>query len=98
MNWNNYTKKAPNFLGAFKVPSLKNIELTAPYMHEGRFTTLKEVVEHYNSGVQNYHNLNNSLKDATGAPQQLNLTDQQKIDVVNFLKTLTDPKFSNTFN
>lgn len=79
-----------NFLGAFKVPSLKSIALTAPYMHDGRFATLEEVVEHYNSGVQNHSNLNNSLKDENGNPQRLNLTTQQKTDLVNFLKTLTD--------
>lgn len=92
-----------NFLGAFKVPSLKSIELTAPYMHDGRFATLEQVVEHYNSGVKNHTNLNNSLKDQNGQPQRLNLTAQEKIDVVNFLKTLTDNtltndvKFSNPF-
>lgn len=93
----------PNFLGTFKVPSLKNIELSAPYMHDGRFNTLEQVVEHYNSGVQNHPNLNSSLKDASGQPQRLNLTAQQKTDLVNFLKTLTDNnlttdvKFSNPF-
>jgi len=93
----------PQFLGTFKVPSLKNIQLTAPYMHDGRFGTLEEVIEHYNSGVKAHPNLNNSLKDLNGNPQQLNLTEQQKIDIVNFLKTLTDntltndPKFSDPF-
>lgn len=93
----------PQFLGAFKVPSLKNIELTAPYMHDGRFATLEEVIEHYNSGVQNHPNLNNALKDNDGNPQRLNMSEQDKIDVVNFLKTLTDmnltndEKFSNPF-
>lgn len=91
------------FLGAFKVPSLKNIELTAPYMHDGRFATLEEVVEHYNSGVQDHPNLNSSLKDENGNPQRLNLSEQDKEDVVNFLKTLTDEtlvsdaKFSDPF-
>lgn len=82
------------FLGAFKVPSLKNIELTAPYMHDGRFASLEDVVEHYNSGVQNHPNLNSSLKD-NGLPQQLNLTAQEKTDLVNFLKTLTDDVLAN---
>jgi cytochrome c peroxidase len=85
----------PAFLGTFKVPSLKNIELTAPYMHDGRFASLEQVVEHYNSGVQNHPNLNNSLKDEEGNPQRLNLTEQEKIDLVNFLKTLTDESFVN---
>lgn len=93
----------PAFLGTFKVPSLKSVELTAPYMHDGRFVTLEEVVEHYNSGVQNHPNLNNALKGPNGQPQQLNWTAQQKADVVNFLKTLTDQtlvtdvRFSNPF-
>jgi cytochrome c peroxidase len=43
--------------GAFKVPTLRNVELTGPYMHDGRFRTLEEVVEHYNSGVQQHQNL-----------------------------------------
>ena len=77
------------FLGTFKVPSLKSIALTAPYMHDGRFATLEDVIEHYNSGVKAHPNLNNALKDGDD-PQQLNLSDQDKIDVVNFLKTLTD--------
>lgn len=93
----------PAFLGTFKVPSLKNVELTAPYMHDGRFATLEEVVEHYNSGVKAHPNLNSSLKDEDGNPQQLGLTEQEKTDVVNFLKTLTDEtmindvKFSDPF-
>lgn len=84
----------PAFLGTFKVPSLKNVELTAPYMHDGRFATLEEVVEHYNSGVKNHPNLNSSLID-DGEPQRLNLTEQEKRDVVNFLKTLTDETMMN---
>lgn len=93
----------PAFLGAFKVPSLKSVELTAPYMHDGRFATLEEVIEHYNSGVQKHPNLGLALKDGNGQPQQLNLTEQEKLDLVNFLKTLTDeslttdPRFSDPF-
>lgn len=85
----------PNFFGTFKVPSLKNIALTAPYMHDGRFASLEEVVEHYNSGVQNHPNLGNALKNANGQPNRLNLTPQQKTDLVNFLKTLTDETIAN---
>jgi len=90
-------------VGNFKVPSLKNIELTAPYMHDGRFTTLEEVIEHYNSGIQNNPNLAPQLKDANGNPKRLNLTADQKASLVAFLKTLTDrsittdEKFSNPF-
>ena len=89
------TFNQPVFMGTFKVPSLKNIELTAPYMHDGRFATLEEVVEHYNSGVKNHPNLAGALRNnATGEPKRLNLTEQQKTDLVNFLKTLTDNEIS----
>jgi len=96
--------------GIFKVPSLRNIELTAPYMHDGRFATLEEVVEFYNSGVVNHPNLSPPLRVPTppgappGPPRRLNLTAEQKAALVAFLKTLTDPgiatdpKFSDPFN
>lgn len=93
----------PAFLGAFKVPSLKSIALSAPYMHDGRFATLEEVVEHYNSGVQNHPNLGAALRAPNGQPVRLNLSTQAKTDLVNFLKTLTDEvlltdvKYSNPF-
>ena len=72
----------------FKVPSLRNIELTAPYMHDGRFNTLEEVVEHYNSGLHASSTLDITLENtrATG----LMLTQQDKDDLVAFLKTFTD--------
>lgn len=80
-----------SFQGAFKIPTLKNIALGAPYMHDGRFQTLQQVVEHYNSGVKNHPYLSPFLKDANGNPQQLNLTEAQKAALVAFLRTLTDP-------
>jgi cytochrome c peroxidase len=83
----------PNDKAKFKVTTLRNIELTAPYMHDGRFQTLEEVVEHYNSGIQT---------SATADPTVLNtqstglmLTTQDKQDLVNFLKALTDDTFLN---
>ena len=80
--------------GFFKVPSLRNIELTAPYMHDGRFTTLEQVVEFYNSGVVNHPNLSPPLKNpggpGAGQPRRLNLSAEQKADLVAFMKTLTD--------
>lgn len=94
---------APQQNGNFKVPSLKNIELTAPYMHDGRFATLEQVIEHYNSGLANHPNLAPQLKDPAGNPKRLNLTPDQKASLVTFLKTLTDrtittdEKFSNPF-
>jgi cytochrome c peroxidase len=92
--------------GRFKSSSLRNIELTGPYMHDGRFTTLAEVIEHYNSGVQNHPNLDQRLKNrggGGGGAQRLNLSSQEKLDLESFLKTLTDDvfitevKFSNPF-
>lgn len=90
--------------GKFKVGSLRNIELTAPYMHDGRFQTLEEVVEHYNSGVQASATLDNRLTQRNSDnPRRLNLTDQEKAALVAFMKTLTDQelitdqKFSSPF-
>jgi cytochrome c peroxidase len=80
--------------GQFKVPSLKNIELSAPYMHDGRFSTLEDVVEHYSSGVLPHPNLSNELKQPNGQPRNANLTTQDKAALVAFLKTLTDRQLS----
>ncbi|MFO0575671.1 MAG: cytochrome c peroxidase [Polyangia bacterium] len=80
-------------LGVFKSPSLRNVALTAPYMHDGRFATLEEVVEHYNSGVKPHPNLDPRLRvSPTGAiePRRLNLTPAESASLVAFLKTLTD--------
>lgn len=85
----------PIFVGRFKTSTLRNIELTAPYMHDGRFATLEEVVEHYNSGVQAHPTLSPALTDANGNPIQLNLTETQKSALVAFLKTLTDNSISS---
>ena len=96
--------------GKFKVPSLRNIELTAPYMHDGRFTNLEQVVEFYSTGVVDNPNLSPPLRVPTGPGQppgpvlRLNLTTAQKAPLVAFLKTLTDPnlataaKYSDPFN
>ncbi|MDM7860487.1 cytochrome c peroxidase [Alteromonas sp. ASW11-36] len=84
----------PIFEGRFKTSSLRSIELTAPYMHDGRFATLEEVVEHYNSGVQAHPTLSPALTDQNGDPIRLNLTDEQKAALVAFLKTLTDESIS----
>ena len=93
----------PAFVGKFKTGSLRNIELTAPYMHDGRFATLEQVVEHYNSGVKAHPTLAPALKDPNGNPIRLNLAPNQKAALVAFLKTLTDNsvstgvKWSNPF-
>jgi cytochrome c peroxidase len=75
----------------FKVPSLRNVELTAPYMHDGRFFTLEGVLEHYNSGVVNTPNLDLLL--ASGTTLGIPLTTTEKSHLIAFLKTLTDMQF-----
>ncbi|MCB9045220.1 MAG: c-type cytochrome [Chitinophagales bacterium] len=72
----------------FKVPSLRNIELTAPYMHDGRFKTLEEVVDHYNNGIKSSATLDPALQATTNTG--LRLSQKDKSDLVAFLKTLTD--------
>lgn len=76
--------------GKFRAPSLRNIALTAPYMHDGRFETLEEVIDFYNESPN--HN-NGSNVDVNILP--LNLTESQKEDILNFLHTLTDTVFTN---
>ncbi len=89
--------------GEFKVPSLKNIAATAPYMHDGRFATLEQVVEHYSTGVKAHPNLSPQLVLPNGQPRRLNLSVADKAALVAFLRTLTDNgmntdvKFSNPF-
>lgn len=93
----------PSQTGDFKIPSLKNVELTAPYMHDGRFATLEEVVEHYDSGIQPHPNLPGQLRNPDNTPVRLNLTVDEKTALIAFLKTLTDRgitsdvKFSSPF-
>lgn len=81
--------------GVFKVGSLKNIEFTAPYMHDGRFSTLEEVIEHYNSGVQDNPNLSPPLRLPGGGIRRLNLNANDKAALVAFLKTLSDDVLIN---
>lgn len=83
--------------GRFKSPSLNNVALTAPYMHDGRFKTLEEVVEHYNSGVKMHPNLDPRLfqpNTMPPMPRRLNLTQAQSAALVAFLHTLTDEAVS----
>ncbi|MBK9716906.1 MAG: c-type cytochrome [Saprospiraceae bacterium] len=76
----------------FKVPSLRNIEHTAPYMHDGRFATLEEVIDHYNSGVKNSKTVD-ILMQYNLQPGGLKLTLEEKADLIAFLKSLSDPDF-----
>lgn len=75
--------------GRFRIPSLRNIALTAPYMHDGRFKTLEEVVDHYSKGIKDHPNLDPVFRTAAG-PVRFNFTETEKIALVAFLKTLTD--------
>ncbi len=87
--------------GKFKVPSLRNLVFTAPYMHDGRFATLEEVVEFYSTGVHNAPNIDAGMEFAHQGGVQL--TPQEKADLIAFLRALsdesftTDPRFSNPF-
>ncbi len=77
--------------GKFRAPTLRNIALTAPYMHDGRFETLEEVVNHYNEGTHFADNLDPLLQKPSG----LGLSEQNKKDLIAFLHTLTDTSFIN---
>jgi cytochrome c peroxidase len=76
----------PADLGHFKSPSLRNVEVTGPYMHDGRFTTLEAVLDHYSSGGKNHPNRDIRV-------QPLHFTESEKAALIAFLKTLTDPTF-----
>ncbi|TGM57042.1 MbnH family di-heme enzyme [Leptospira adleri] len=86
--------------GKFRAPSIRNIELTAPYMHDGSIDTLENVVEHYNNGGRNVTSGPN-IGDGRTNPNKNNfvfaigLTAGEKTDLVNFLKSLTDTEFVN---
>jgi cytochrome c peroxidase len=86
--------------GVFKSPSLRNVEFTGPYMHDGRMQTLEQVVEHYSSGVKDHPNLDGFLRGPRG---RLRLDGAEKAALVAFLKTLSDqaflsdPKFADPF-
>jgi len=82
----------PSDMGAFKTPTLRNIALTAPYMHDGRFQTLEEVIDHYHTGVKPSASLD-PIMTKPGQVTVLLLDAQQKADLVAFLHTLTDLTF-----
>ncbi|MEM7096029.1 MAG: cytochrome c peroxidase [Actinomycetota bacterium] len=83
--------------GRFKVPSLRNVAVSSPYMHDGRFATLGEVIDFYDSGVQAHpglaRRLDNNPAPGVADPIRLNLTQAEKDALVAFLETLTDPTF-----
>lgn len=87
----------------FRSPSLKNLALSHRYMHDGRFATIEEVVDFYDSGIQDGPALDARLRDPGGGPQRLSLSAADKAALAAFLRTLTDnvviadPRFSNPF-
>lgn len=90
--------------GRFKSPSLRNIALTAPYMHDGRHTDLEAVVDFYSFGVQTHPNLDPRLSlPGSNEPRRLNLNNAEIQALIAFLDTLTDyeltrdPKYSDPF-
>jgi cytochrome c peroxidase len=89
--------------GKFKIPNLRNVTLTAPYMHDGRFSTLEQVLDHYSFSIKNNPALDSRLKDAQGSPMRMNISSGERAAIIAFLGTLTDyslitdPKFSNPF-
>lgn len=88
----------PDDRGKFKTPTLRNIELTAPYMHDGRFATLEEVLDHYNEHVDiTRTDIDLLMQDTNNNPSKsfLALTDDEKKAIIAFLKTLTDENFIN---
>lgn len=75
----------------FKVPSLRNVEVTRPYMHDGRFRNLEAVLNHYTDGIQDSETLDKSLKSKL----KIELNQEEKEAIIAFLKTLTDEEFLN---
>ena len=80
-------------IGKFKAPTLRNIELTAPYMHDARFQTLEEVIDFYSEGVQISPTIDPLMKQANHGG--IGLTPQEKSDLISFLKILTDTTFTS---
>ena len=86
-----FTEK-PTDNAKFKTPSLRNIAVSGPYMHDGRFATLTEVIDHYNSGIKESPTLDVNIH---GIKDGMNLTEQEKQDLIAFLNTLTDEVYLN---
>ncbi|MCB9224448.1 MAG: cytochrome-c peroxidase [Crocinitomicaceae bacterium] len=96
----------PEDMGLFKTVSLRNVELTAPYMHDGRFTTLIQILNFYDGNIQPHAYLDDRLTsdmNTGGPPIDFNMSDHEKEALIAFLRTLTDweliidPWYSNPF-
>jgi len=79
--------------GAYRAPTLRNIELTGPYMRDGRFTTLQQVIDFYSEGLLISPYVNPLMHKINDGGAQL--TSNEKNDLISFLKTLTDTSFIN---
>ncbi|MBP6623971.1 MAG: cytochrome-c peroxidase [Chitinophagaceae bacterium] len=78
-------------IGKFKVPGLRNIAMTAPYMHNGQFKTLREVIDYYDEPDKLFHG---AINRDTILPKKIGLTEMEKIDLEAFLNALTDDRFT----
>jgi cytochrome c peroxidase len=76
--------------GAFKSPSLRNVAVRGRFMHDGRFTSLEQVVDFYNAGIRANPGLDPRLRTPGGMPERLNLSITQRDAIVAYLRTLTD--------
>jgi len=83
----------PNDNGKFKSPSIRNLEYTAPYMHDGRFATIDDVINHYSEGLQNSSTIDPLMKKVDQGGVQLSI--QDKANLKAFLLTLSDTEFVN---
>jgi cytochrome c peroxidase len=89
--------------GKFKIPSLRNIALTAPYMHDGRFTNLEQVLNHYTHNIKPHPSLDEKFKGTNSSVKMIDMSATEKQAVIAFLHTLTDnvmihdPKYSDPF-
>lgn len=90
-------------MGKFRLPNLDNVEFTAPYMHDGRYKTLEEVLDFYEHGIQRSANLDHRLQDKNGNALRMNITPYHRQAIIAYLKArsdrtiLTDTRFSNPF-
>lgn len=78
------------FDGVFKVPFLRNVAVTGPYMHDGRFNTLREVIDHYSEGIQDHPNLHENLRKEDGSVRRMQFTETEKAALEDFLLMTTD--------
>jgi len=96
--------RSGSVVGIFRAAALRNLTFTAPYMHDGRFATLREVIDHYDHGIRDSVYLDSRLRAADGKPLRMNLSEADKQALEAFLRTfddesmLTDPRFSDPFS